>query len=106
MLKKNLRNWQKKGECFQIISQESGVRRNATLITIAPTGTLSMIADCSSGIEPLYAISYIRRALEDVKLLQINPLFIEIAKTRGFYNKELRKELQKGLNLTSTKEIT
>ncbi|HAP66242.1 MAG TPA: adenosylcobalamin-dependent ribonucleoside-diphosphate reductase [Nitrospinae bacterium] len=80
-------------------------RRNATLITIAPTGTLSIIAGCSSGIEPLYAISYIRRALEDVKLLQINPLFIEIAKTRGFYNKELRKELQKGLNLTSTKEI-
>ena len=80
-------------------------RRNATLITIAPTGTLSIIAGCSSGIEPLYAISYIRRALENVKLLQINPLFIEIAKTRGFYNKELRKELQKGLNLTSTKEI-
>jgi len=89
---------------FQIPNSEFQ-RRNATLITIAPTGTLSIIAGCSSGIEPLYAISYIRRALEDVKLLQINPLFIEIAKTRGFYNKELRKELQKGLNLTSTKEI-
>ncbi|OGW08725.1 MAG: ribonucleoside-diphosphate reductase, adenosylcobalamin-dependent [Nitrospinae bacterium RIFCSPLOWO2_12_39_16] len=89
---------------FQIPNSEFQ-RRNATLITIAPTGTLSIIAGCSSGIEPLYAISYIRRALEDVKLLQINPLFIEIAKTRGFYNKELIKELQNGLNLTSTKGI-
>ncbi|MBI3599853.1 MAG: adenosylcobalamin-dependent ribonucleoside-diphosphate reductase [Nitrospinae bacterium] len=77
--------------------------RNATLITIAPTGTLSIIAGCSSGIEPLYAISYIRRALEDVKLLQVNPLFIEMAKDRGFYSEELKKQLQNG---AAIKEIT
>ena len=86
-------------------SQESGVRRNATLITIAPTGTLSIIADCSSGIEPLYAISYIRRALEDVKLLQINPLFIEIAKKRGFYSEELIKQLENGAVIEKIKNI-
>src|SRR3989304_5027398 len=89
---------------FQIPNSEFQ-RRNATLITIAPTGTLSIIAGCSSGIEPLYAISYIRRALEDVKLLQINPLFIEIAKTRGFYNKELIKELQNGAVIEKIKNI-
>jgi len=84
---------------------KSGVRRNATLITIAPTGTLSIIADCSSGIEPLYAISYIRRALEDVKLLQINPLFIEIAKKRGFYSEELIKQLENGAVIEKIKNI-
>jgi len=79
--------------------------RNATLITIAPTGTLSIIAGCSSGIEPLYAISYIRRALEDVKLLQVNPLFIEAAKERGFYSEELMKQLQDGMQLAKIKGI-
>ena len=79
--------------------------RNATLITIAPTGTLSIIAECSSGIEPLYAISYIRRALEDVKLLQINPLFIEIAKKRGFYNEELIKQLENDAVIEKIKNI-
>jgi ribonucleoside-diphosphate reductase alpha chain len=80
-------------------------KRNATLITIAPTGTLSIIAGCSSGIEPLYAISYIRRSLEDVKLLQINPLFIEIAKERGFYNEELAVQLQNGATPANIKGI-
>ncbi len=80
-------------------------KRNATLITIAPTGTLSIIAGCSSGIEPLYAISYIRRALEDVKLLQINPLFIEIAKKRGFYSEELIKRVENGAAIEKIKNI-
>jgi ribonucleoside-diphosphate reductase alpha chain len=79
--------------------------RNATLITIAPTGTLSIIGGCSSGIEPLYAISYIRRALEDVKLLQVNPLFIEAAKEMEFYSEELMKQLQEGMPLAKIKGI-
>ena len=83
----------------------SEVRRNATLITIAPTGTLSIIAGCSSGIEPLYAISYIRRALEDVQLLQINPLFVETAKERGFYTEEFVKQLQNGVTPANIKGI-
>ena len=79
--------------------------RNSTLITIAPTGTLSIIAGCSSGIEPLYAISYIRRALEDVQLLQINPLFIETAKERGFYSEELIKRVENGAVIEKIKNI-
>lgn len=64
-------------------------RRNATILSIAPTGTISIIADCSSGIEPLYAIYYVRHVLEGEHLREIHPEFIRIAKERGFYSAEL-----------------
>jgi len=72
--------------------------RNATRTTIAPTGTISMIANCSSGIEPLYSIVYLRETLFDnkgatEKLLVTNPYFESIAKERGFYSEELMKEI-------------
>ncbi|MEE8329368.1 MAG: vitamin B12-dependent ribonucleotide reductase, partial [Thermodesulfovibrionia bacterium] len=63
--------------------------RNATITTIAPTGTISIIAGCSSGIEPLYAVSYVRNVLEGTKLYEVNPYFEEIARERGFWNREL-----------------
>lgn len=62
--------------------------RNANLTTIAPTGTISVIADCSSGIEPIYAVVY-KRNLKDTigkDLIEINPIFLRIAKERGFYS--------------------
>jgi ribonucleoside-diphosphate reductase alpha chain len=59
--------------------------RNATVTTIAPTGTLSIIANCSSGIEPLFALSYTRRALEDVELFEIDPIFLRVSKETGFW---------------------
>ncbi len=67
--------------------------RNAARTTIAPTGTLSIIAGCSSGIEPLFALSYMRTILEGEHLLEVNPYFEEVAKREGFYTEDLMKEL-------------
>lgn len=67
--------------------------RNATLTTIAPTGSLSIIADCSSGIEPLFSISYVHEVLEGSKLIRTNPEFVRIAKQRGFYSEELMERV-------------
>jgi ribonucleoside-diphosphate reductase alpha chain len=66
--------------------------RNATITTIAPTGSISIIASCSSGIEPLFAISFMRKVLEGTRLFEINPLFEMSAKERGFYSAELLEE--------------
>ncbi len=69
---------------------KSGIAmRNATATTIAPTGTLSIIANCSSGIEPLYGITYTRKILDDVELRIVNPYFEEAARKKGFYSKKL-----------------
>ncbi len=62
--------------------------RNATRTTIAPTGTISILSSCSSGIEPLFAISYLRKTPQ-FELLEVNPLFEEVAKEEGFYSEEL-----------------
>lgn len=70
--------------------------RNATTTTIAPTGTLSIIADCSSGIEPLFALAY-KRLILDAELYEVNKTFFTLAKTHGFYSTELEnKVIRKG----------
>ncbi len=69
--------------------------RNATTTTIAPTGTLSIIAGCSSGIEPLFGLSFKRNVMDDDKLIEVNPYFETVAKDRGFYTKELMERLAK-----------
>jgi len=72
----------------------SGLRlRNATITTIAPTGTLSIIAGCSSGVEPLFAVVYTRTILDNQTMLEVHPLFEQIAKARGFYSQELMEEI-------------
>ncbi|HEX9092488.1 MAG TPA: vitamin B12-dependent ribonucleotide reductase, partial [Coriobacteriia bacterium] len=63
--------------------------RNATVTTIAPTGTLSIIANCSSGIEPLFAVSYVRTVMDNDKLIEVNPMFEDMAVKQGFYSREL-----------------
>jgi len=78
----------------------NGLRlRNAACTTIAPTGTLSIIAGCSSGIEPLFALSYIRNILDGAQLVEVNPYFEEVAKSRGFYSEELMHQLATGTQL-------
>jgi len=67
--------------------------RNATVTTIAPTGTLSIIASCSSGIEPLFAISYVKRVMDGAELVEANPQFEKIAREREFYSEELMRKI-------------
>ncbi|MBI2846341.1 MAG: vitamin B12-dependent ribonucleotide reductase [Chloroflexi bacterium] len=77
-----------------IYNRPGGMKyRNATRTTIAPTGTLSIIADCSSGIEPLFALSYVRNVLDNNRLIEVNPYFEEVARREGFYSKELMEAL-------------
>ena len=70
-------------------NMENSRFRNATTITIAPTGTLSIIAGCSSGIEPLFALSFVRTVMDNDKLLEMNPHFEKAARERGFYSPEI-----------------
>jgi len=67
--------------------------RNATVTTVAPTGTISIIAGCSSGIEPLFAVSFMRNVLGGARLFETNVLFEETAKVRGFYSAKLLEEV-------------
>ena len=75
----------------------SSILRNATVLSIAPTGTISIIAGCSSGIEPLFALAFVRNVMEGTRLLEVNPVFERVARDRGFYSKELMEDVaQKG----------
>jgi len=67
--------------------------RNATCTTVAPTGTISILASCSSGIEPFFALSYVRDALEGTRMLEENALFREAAAARGFTSDDLFAEV-------------
>lgn len=69
--------------------------RNATTTTIAPTGTISIIAGASSGIEPLFAISYIRNVMDNTELIEVNPIFERISKKMGFYTDDLMRSIAK-----------
>ena len=80
--------------------------RNATTTTIAPTGTISIIAGCSSAIEPLFAISFVRKhILGGEEMIETNPLFEEIAKERGFWSKQLIKKISIKGGIQDIKEI-
>ncbi len=79
--------------------------RNATRTTIAPTGTISLLADCSSGIEPLYAITYVKRVAEGETLLAVNPHFRRYAEEEGFYSEDLMKRVAKRHSIRDLEEI-
>src|SRR5512143_1428777 len=79
--------------------------RNATVTTIAPTGTLSIIAGCSSGIEPLFALSFTRHVLGDVVLPEVYQYFPETAKMRGFFSDGLLMRVMAGESIRRITEV-
>ena len=93
-------NWERS------IFKEKGLqRRNATTTTIAPTGTLSIIAGCSSGIEPLFALSFVRTVMDNDKLMEVNPVFEKTARERGFYRPELMDQVARKGSIHEIEEI-
>src|SRR3990170_3134274 len=81
--------------------------RNATVTTVAPTGTISIIAGSSQGVEPLFAIAYVREVAETLgrSLVEVNPLFESVALKEGFYSEELVKEISRRTSIQDLKEI-
>jgi len=79
--------------------------RNATITTVAPTGTLSIIAGCSSGIEPFFALSYNRHILGTVTIPEMNEFFIETAKKQGFYSESLLMRLASGVSIQNVSDV-
>jgi ribonucleoside-diphosphate reductase alpha chain len=79
--------------------------RNASCTTIAPTGTVSIIAGCSSGIEPIFALVFVRNITEGKKLLEINTYFEHLARREGFYSAELMERLARDGRLDELENI-
>jgi len=79
--------------------------RNATVNTIAPTGTISIIAGCCSGIEPLFAISFVRNVLSGTRLFETNPWFEKVARDRGFYRRDMLAEMARRGSLKNVKGV-
>ncbi|MBI2662687.1 adenosylcobalamin-dependent ribonucleoside-diphosphate reductase [Candidatus Woesearchaeota archaeon] len=79
--------------------------RNLTCLSIAPTGTISILGDASSGCEPLFAISYIKTILGNNEIVSLNKYFEKIAKERGFYSPELIHKIARLGSIQSIKEI-
>ena len=81
-------NWE-----HSVYAADQVAMRNATVTTIAPTGTISIISGCSSGIEPYYALAYERNVLDGTRLTEINPYFEQAARDGGFYSDELVQKI-------------
>lgn len=79
--------------------------RNATVTTVAPTGTISLISGCSSGIEPLFAVAYEKQVMDNEKLVEVHKIFVERAKEQGFYSDELMQKIASKGSLESIDEV-
>lgn len=75
------------------LQKERERRRNATVTTVAPTGTISLIAGCSPGIEPIYGVQVVRRALEGLQFKMVHPVFSRIIRERGLDLSQFESEL-------------
>ncbi|MBT4540533.1 adenosylcobalamin-dependent ribonucleoside-diphosphate reductase [Candidatus Woesearchaeota archaeon] len=93
-------NWKK-----SIYAKGDVKLRNASLLSIAPTGSISLIADCSSSIEPNFALSYIRKVMGTEEFLYVNKHFATIAREKDFYSDELMKKIASLGSVQSLKEI-
>ncbi len=79
--------------------------RNATITTIAPTGTISIICGASSGVEPYFAVSYVRTCMDNDELAEVNPFFEKMARDGGFYSEDLMKRIAKKGSIQEFEEI-
>lgn len=80
-------------------------RRNATITTVAPTGTISLIANCSSGIEPVYSVAYHRVSFGSERMLFVHPLFEQYARAHGFYTDQLMDQIAEQGSLHNIPEV-
>jgi ribonucleoside-diphosphate reductase alpha chain len=87
-----------------IWEEDFDAMRNATLTSIAPTGTISIIANTTSGIEPIFALSYVRNVM-GTQLLEVNPAFEEVAKERGFYSTDLMIRISRKGSIQDMRDI-
>jgi ribonucleoside-diphosphate reductase alpha chain len=86
--------------------EADGLRlRNATVTTVAPTGTLSIIANCSPGIEPIYGVSFVRTVMEDVRLLSVHPVFVKRIKEAGVYTPRLIEQIGANESIQGMEQI-
>ncbi len=90
---------------YESIFAKSTPVRNGTVTTIAPTGTISMIASCSSGIEPIFAYVYIRNIMDGTEMIEVNPVLKSVLTQRGLYSDELMKKIAKEGSLAHIDEI-
>jgi ribonucleoside-diphosphate reductase alpha chain len=80
-------------------------RRNSTVTTIAPTGTISIIAGCSSGIEPMFAVCYERNVMDNTRLVEVNPYFKQKAVQMGFYSEKLMEKIAQSNSIADIPEV-
>jgi len=91
-----------KGSIFERMGRKM---RNATVTTIAPTGSISLIAGCSSGIEPIFAVCYFKNVLDGEKLVEVNPVFKKFAIKEGFYSEKLIEKIAERGTLRDIEEV-
>ncbi len=91
---------------FSVSTMKDGVpMRNATVTTIAPTGTLSIIGGCSSGVEPVFAYAFIRNIMDGTEMVEVNPILTRKLKELGLYNDELLKKIAREGTVAHCEEI-